>query len=160
MSIEVGTRAPDFTLKTKTANGIEEVKLSDNYKQEQTVLLFFPLAFTSVCTKEICMATDDYDEYMKLNAKVYGISVNSPYTLEAWAKANSIKITLLSDWDREVSSAYGVVKEIPLGKNKISKRSVFVISKEGVVKYKWIESGEDNFPDFKAVKEALRGDGD
>lgn len=160
MSLEIGSKAPNLTLKTKTASGLEDITLSNNYGKEQTVLLFFPLAFTSVCTKELCAATEDYDEYMKLNAKVYGISVNSPFTLEAWAKANDIKITLLSDWDRSASEAYGVLKEIPLGKNKISKRSVFIIDQEGKVKYKWVENGEDNFPNFNAVKKALKGSGD
>src|SRR4051812_42118906 len=84
MPLAVGSKAPDFTLKTKTADGLKDVKLSDNFGKKQTVLLFFPLAYTSTCTQEMCDTTAGLGEYEKLGATVYGISVDSPFAQEAW----------------------------------------------------------------------------
>src|SRR5687768_1584544 len=97
MPIAVGSKAPDFTLKTKTADGPKDVKLSDSFGKKQTVLLFFPAAFTGVCTTEMCDQTNGLAEYEKLGAQVYGISVDNAFSQEAWAKQNKIGITLLSD---------------------------------------------------------------
>ena len=105
MPIAVGSTAPDFTLKTKTADGPKEVSLRDNLGKAQTVLLFFPAAFTGVCTTEMCDQTAGLGEYEKLGAVVYGISVDTPFAQEAWARANNIKVTLLSDLNKTVSDA-------------------------------------------------------
>ena len=86
MPISVGTSAPDFTLKSKAADGLKDVKLSDNFGKKNTVLLFFPLAFTGVCTQELCDITAGLSQYAALNADVIGISVDSPFAQEAWAK--------------------------------------------------------------------------
>jgi peroxiredoxin len=109
MPIAVGSKAPDFTLKSKAADGLKDVKLSDNFGKKQTVLLFFPLAYTGVCTQELCDQTNGLGEYEKLGADVIGISVDSPFTQEAWAKTNKIGITLVSDLNKETTKAYGVL---------------------------------------------------
>lgn len=156
MSIQTNTKAPDFTLRTKTADGLKDIKLSDNYGKTQTVLLFFPMAFTSVCTKELCMATEDYAEYSNLNATVYGISADSPFALDAWAKASHMSITLLSDMDSKVIKAYDVLAADRLGFPGIAMRSVFVINKDGIITYKWIGNELGDLPDFNAIKEVLK----
>src|ERR1700753_2993081 len=109
MPIAVGTKAPDFTLKTKTAEGLKDVSLSANLGKKQTVLLFFPAAFTGVCTQEMCDVTGGLGDYEKLDAEVLGISVDSPFSQEAWAKQAGIKVTLVSDWNKATTKAYGVL---------------------------------------------------
>ena len=109
MAIKVGSKAPDFTLKSKNASGLVDVKLSENFGKKNTVLLFFPAAFTSVCTKELCDVTAGLAQYSTLNAAVIGISVDTPFAQEAWAKQNKITVTLLSDLNKEVTKAYGVL---------------------------------------------------
>lgn len=156
MSIEVKTKAPDFTLRTKTADGLKDIKLSDNFGKKQTVVLFFPMAFTSVCTKELCTATEDYSEFEKLDASVYGISHDSPFALEAFSKASHITFPLLSDMDSKVIKAYGVEAESRFGFPGIAMRSVFIINKDGVITYKWVGKELGDFPDFTAIKAALK----
>src|SRR5204862_5612412 len=97
MAISVGTKAPDFNLKSKQASGLVDVKLSNNFGQKNSVVLFFPLAFTSVCTKEMCDITAGLSAYQNLNADVIGVSVDSPFAREAWAQKEKIWITLASD---------------------------------------------------------------
>jgi peroxiredoxin len=95
MPLAKGTKAPDFTLKRKTADGLVDVRLSDNFGKKQTVLLFFPLAFTSVCTTEMCDVSAGLSAYEDLNAEVLAVSVDSPFAQEAWAKQNNIGLKLL-----------------------------------------------------------------
>src|SRR5690348_13559561 len=109
MAISVGSKAPDFTLKSKQASGLVDVKLSNNFGKKNTVLLFFPLAFTSVCTKEMCDITAGLNGYSGLNADVIGVSVDSPFAQEAWAQKEKIGITLVSDLNKEVVKSYDVV---------------------------------------------------
>ena len=97
MAIPIGSKAPDFTLKSKQASGLVDVKLSNNFGKKNTVLLFFPLAFTSVCTKEMCDITTGFGAYSSLNADVIGVSVDSPFAQEAWVQKEKIGITLASD---------------------------------------------------------------
>ena len=101
MPIAIGTKAPDFSLKTATADGLKDVKLSDNFGKKKTLILFFPLAFTGVCTQEMCDVSAGLGDYSGLNAAVYGISVDSPFAQAAWAKQNKIGVTLLSDLEQE-----------------------------------------------------------
>lgn len=155
-SINVGSKAPDFVLKTKTADGLKEIKLSDNFGKKKTVLLFFPMAFTTVCTKEMCTATEDYEDYSNLDATVYGISADNPFALDAWAKASHMSITLLSDMDSQVIKAYDVLASDRFGFPGIAMRSAFVVNKEGVITYKWVGNELSDFPDFYAIKEALK----
>lgn len=155
MPIAVGTRAPDFTLKTKTAEGLKDIKLSDNFGQKPTVLLFFPLAFTSVCTQEMCDQTSGLGEYEKLGAVVYGISVDSPFTQEAWAKANKIGITLLSDLNKATTKAYDVLFPMLAGVGDTSARAAFVIGADGAIKYAEQTPTPKDLPNFQAIKAAL-----
>ena len=156
MPIAVGSKAPDFTLKTKTADGLKDVKLSDNFGKKQTVLLFFPLAFTGVCTQEMCDITAVLGQYTGLDAEVLGISVDSPFAQEAWAKQNGIKITLLSDLNKNVIKAYKVVFPNLAGVGDTAARSAFVIGKDGVVKYAEQTPTPQNLPNFTAVQAALK----
>ncbi|MSU46058.1 MAG: redoxin domain-containing protein [Lacunisphaera sp.] len=155
MPLATSTKAPDFTLKTKTADGPQDVKLSANFGKKQTVLLFFPAAFTGVCTQEMCDQTAGLGEYEKLGAAVYGISVDSPFAQEAWAKANNIKITLLSDLNKTVTRAYGVVLPNLAGMYETAQRAAFVIGKDGVIKYAEQTTTPKDLPNFNAVKAAL-----
>src|SRR5437879_8655658 len=102
MALTVGTKAPDFTLKSKQASGLVDVKLSNNFGKKNTVLLFFPAAFTSVCTKEMCDITAGLNTYSGLNAEVIGISIDTPFSQEAWAQKEKINITLASDLNKDV----------------------------------------------------------
>ena len=155
MPIAVGSKAPDFTLKSKAADGLKDVKLSDNFGKKQTVLLFFPLAYTGVCTQEMCDQTNGLGEYEKLGASVIGISVDSPFTQEAWAKTNKIGITLASDLNKTVTKAYDVLFPMLAGVGDTSARAAFVIGKDGVVKYAEQTPTPKDLPNFAAVKAAL-----
>lgn len=155
MPLAIGSKAPDFTLKTKTAEGLKDVKLSDNFGQHQTVLLFFPLAFTGVCTQEMCDQSSGLAEYEKLGAKVIAISVDSPFAQEAWAKANNIQLTIVSDLNKEVTKAYDVLFPNLAGVGDTSARAAFVIGKDGVIKYAEQTPTPKDLPNFAAVKEAL-----
>jgi peroxiredoxin len=155
MPIAVGSKAPDFTLKTKAADGLKDVKLSDNFGKNQTVLLFFPLAYTGVCTAEMCDQTNGLGEYEKLGAKVIAISVDSPFAQEAWANANKIGITLVSDLNKTTIKAYDVVFPMLAGVGDTAARSAFVIGKDGVVKYAEQTPTPKDLPNFAAVKAAL-----
>ncbi|HNC24946.1 MAG TPA: redoxin domain-containing protein [Opitutaceae bacterium] len=155
MPLATGSKAPDFTLKTKTADGLKDIKLSDNFGKKQTVLLFFPLAFTGVCTQEMCDMSAGLGQYASLGADVYGISVDSPFSQEAWAKQNKITITLLADLNKDVTKAYGVLFPMLAGVGDTSARAAFVIGKDGVVKYAEQTPTPKDLPNFEAVKAAL-----
>lgn len=157
MPIAVGSTAPDFTLKSKTAEGLVDIKLSDLTAQGSVVLLFFPLAYTGVCTQEFCDVTSGLSAYESLGAKVVGISVDSPFSQEAWAKENGIKITLVSDLNKEVTKAYGVLFPMLAGVGDTSARAAFVIGKDGKVKYAEQTPTPKDLPNFAAVKAALAG---
>ena len=155
MPIAVGSKAPDFTLKTKTADGPKDVKLSDNFGKSQTVLLFFPAAFSGVCTQEMCDTTAGLGDYEKLGATVYAISVDGPFAQEAWAKANGIKLLLLSDQNKTVTRAYDVVFPNLAGMYETSARAAFVIGQDGVIKYSEQTPTPKDLPNFAAVKATL-----
>lgn len=156
MALATGTKAPEFTLKTKTAEGLEDVSLADNFGKQKTVLLFFPLAFTSVCMDEMCSVSSGIEDYKSLNAAVYGISVDSPFCLEKMAAVDNLQFPLLSDFNKEVSTAYDVLFEDLIGFKGVSKRSAFVIDETGTILY--AESSDDpkQLPDFDAIKAALK----
>ena len=155
MPIAVGSKAPDFTLKTKTAGGLKDVTLSQSFGQAQTVLLFFPLAFTGVCTQEMCDVTAGLAEYESLGATVIAVSVDSPFAQEAWTTANKIKLTVVSDLNKTVTKAYDVVFPMLAGVGDTSARAAFVIGKDGVVKYAEQTATPKDLPNFAAVKAAL-----
>jgi peroxiredoxin len=155
MPIATGTKAPDFTLKTAAADGLKDVRLSDNFGTRTTLLLFFPLAFTGTCTKEMCDVTAGLGDYSGLNAQVYGISVDSPFAQAAWAKQNKIGVTLLSDLNKTVAAAYGVIFPGLSGIGDTSARAAFVIGADGVVKYAEQTATPKDLPNFAAIKAAL-----
>ena len=155
MTLSLGSKAPDFTLKTKTPEGLSDVTLSSHQGESSVVLLFFPFAFTGVCTEEACSVRDDLKSYENLNAKVYGLSVDSPFAQEAMALKENLNFPLLSDFNKEVSDQYGILYEDFIGFKGVSRRSAFVISKEGEIAFAWSSDDPKQLPDFKAIKEAL-----
>jgi peroxiredoxin len=155
MPIPTGSKAPDFTLKSKQASGLADVKLSNNFGKKNTVVLFFPLAFTSVCTKEMCDLTAGLNAYKELGADVIAISVDSPFTQEAWAKQEKIGITLVSDLNKTTARAYDVIFPMLAGVGDTSARAAFVIDKKGVVQYSEQTPTPKDLPNFEAVKAAL-----
>src|SRR3984885_5357930 len=161
MSLPVGSKAPDFALSTKNAEGIKLVKLGDNFGKKNTLLLFVPMAFTSVCTTELCSVSGEFTTYDGLNTTVYGISGDSPFSLETWAKEARITIPLLSDYDHSVAKAYDVAytsflpnANLPLA--GVAKRSAFVIDRDGMIQY--TESSDDPkvLPNFDAIEAKLK----
>ena len=155
MAIAVGTKAPDFNLKSKQASGIVDVKLSNNLGKKNTVVLFFPLAFTGVCTTELCDVTAGLAQYTGLNAEVIGISVDSPFAQEAWAQKEKIGITLASDLNKTTTKAYDVVFPMLAGVGDTSARAAFVIGQDGVVKYAEQTATPKDLPNFEAIKASL-----
>jgi glutaredoxin-dependent peroxiredoxin len=160
MPLAVGTKAPDFTLSTKTAEGPKKIKLSNNFGKKNTLLLFFPMAFTGTCTEEMCSTTKELPSYSGMNATVYGISGDNPFAQEAWAQKEKIDVTLLSDYEHRVAKDYGVVydsflPQINLGMAGVPKRSAFIVDKNGVIQY--AESNDDakQLPNFDKIKAKL-----
>ena len=155
MAIPVGSKAPDFTLKSKQASGLVDVKLSNNFGKKNTVLLFYPLAFTSVCTQEMCDITNGLNAYKDLNADVIGVSVDSPFAQEAWAQKEKIGITLASDLNKEVVKKYDVLLPMLAGIGDTAKRAAFVVDKSGTVQYSEETATPKELPNFAKVKETL-----
>lgn len=155
MALPIGTPAPQFTLLTKTAAGLEARSLSD-LAGKSLVLLFFPAAFTGVCTDEMCDMTAGMGDYNKLNADIWGVSCDSAFAQEAWAKQNNIGVTLLSDYDKKVCELFDVVLPDLVGLGKSSKRAAFVIDGAGVIRYSEETANPGVLPNFEAVVETLR----
>ena len=160
MAIPVGTKAPDFSLSSKTSEGIKLIKLSDNFGKKNTLLLFFPMAFTGVCTAELCETSAGLKSYQEGNAQVYGISGDSPFSLEAWAQKEQINVPLLSDYEHVVAKAYGVAYDsfapergLPMG--GVAKRSAFIIDRNGVIQYAESSDNPRQLPNFDAIKTKL-----
>jgi peroxiredoxin len=160
MPLPVGSKAPDFTLKSSTPEGLIDVKLSDNFGKKTTVLLFFPAAFTGVCTTEMCgvgkwQFVDPSD-----SVAVYGISVDTPFAQSAWAKKEGITAPLLSDYARKVTQAYDVVLDNFVGTGgAASARAAFVIDKDGVVRYSEQTPKTTDLPNFEAVRQIVENAG-
>jgi len=133
--VKIGDKAPDVEL---VDTDLKKVKISD-FKGKVVVLAFYPAAFTSVCTKEMCTFRDNMAKFNSMNAVVLGVSVDPPFSNKAFKEQNKINYTILSDFKREAVKAYGVEGELPVLKDyKLAKRSVFVIDKEGVIRYAWV----------------------
>ena len=155
MPIAVGSKAPDFTLKSKSAAGVSNVQLSANFGQKNTVLLFFPLAFTSVCTQEMCDISHGLNAYARLNADVIGLSVDSPFAQEVWAQQEKIAVKLASDLNKQTAADYGVLLPDLLGFGATAARAAFVIDKHGVVQYSEQTATPKDLPNFQAIKATL-----
>lgn len=156
MALAIGTQAPDFTLKSLTPDGLVDVTLSANFGHKATVLLFFPLAFTGVCTQELCDVTSGLGKYADLNAEVLAISVDSPFAQDAWAKKESISIRLLSDLNKSVTQAYDVVFPGLAGIGDTSARAAFVIDRAGLIVYSEQTPTPKDLPDFAKIEAALQ----
>ena len=153
MALQTGHPAPDFTL---IDSDKKEVKLSD-YKGKNVVLLFFPLAFTGVCTAELCAMRDNIAAYNNLDAEVLAVSVDSLFTLDKFKKEQGYNFPLLSDFNKEVSEAYGsIYQDFAFGMKGVSKRSAFVIDKEGMIRYAEVLEDAGKVPDFDAVQDTLK----
>lgn len=154
MALQKGDKAPNFTL---TSDEKQTVSLSD-FNGKNVVVLFFPLAFTGVCTTELCTMRDDIATYNGLDAQVLAISVDSPFTLEQFKAQQNLNFPLLSDFNAEASTAYGALyDEFVLGMKNVSKRSAFVVDKTGTIQYAEVLESAGDLPNFVAIKEALNG---
>ena len=152
MTVKVGDKAPSFTLKDTE---LKDISLSD-YKGQNVVVLFFPLAFTGVCTTELCSIRDDASKYHDLNAQILAISVDTPFTLQKFKAENNFNFPVLSDFNKEVSRAYDALyEEFVLGLKGVSKRSAFVVDKTGSVKYAEVLENAKNLPNFEEIEDTL-----
>lgn len=152
MKIEVGSIAPDFSLYNSEKT---KITLSD-LKGKNVLLLFFPLAFTSTCTKELCNIRDNITVYNNSNVQVLGISVDSVYTLAKFKEEQHLNFPLLSDFNKDVSTAYdSIYQAFGFDMKGVSKRSAFVIDKEGVVKYVEVLENASEVPDFDSIQKIL-----
>lgn len=152
MAITKGMQAPDFTLRNTEK---QKITLSE-LKGKNVVLLFFPLAFTSVCTAELCNVRDHLSLYNATNAVVFGISVDSLYTLGKFKEEQRLNFDLLSDFNKEVSVAYDALYETFSNDMKgVSKRAAFVVDKDGVVQYAEVLENAGEQPDFSAIQKTL-----
>jgi glutaredoxin-dependent peroxiredoxin len=153
MPIRKGDRAIEFKLPAKPK---DEVDVGSLIGKEKIVLLFFPLAFSSVCTAEVCQVREDWQQYARLGAKVFGISVDSPFVTDKFRKEENLPFPLLSDFNKEVSQKYGVLHEDLMGLKGVSKRAAFVIGEDGKVKYDWVTDNPGVQVNFDEIKAALQ----
>ena len=153
MPVQKGDKAIEFKLPQKPK---DEVDLSQYIGKEKIVLLFFPLAYSSVCTAEMCQMRDDWKQYEGLGAKVFGISVDSPFVTDKFRADEKIPFPILSDFNKDVSRTYGVLHEELMGLKGVSKRSAYVIGKDGKVNYAWVTDDPKVMPKFDEIKAALK----
>lgn len=153
MPLRVGDPAPDFSL--PAAPGDERVTLSDYRGEKNVVVLFFPLAFSSVCTDELCAVRDDWAAWSELDAEVIGVGVDSPFVMQRFAAETGAAFPVLSDFNKEAMRAYDVVYEEFFGLHGVAKRSVFVVDREGTIRYAWVSEDAGVMPDFDEVRAAL-----
>lgn len=152
MSIKINEKAPNFTLLNTNR---EEVSLSDFLGKRNVLLLFYPLAFSSVCTKELCSTRDNLKIYESFEAEVLGISIDSFFVQKAFKESQNLNFDLLSDFNKEVSKEYGILYEDFFGMRGVAKRSAFVIGKDGFVKYSEVLEDSSDIPNFNLIQEAL-----
>lgn len=147
-----GQKAPDFKL---FSSDKQEMSLAD-FQNKSLIVLFFPLAFSSVCTAELCEMRDNISTYAGLNAQIVAISVDSPYVLAKFKETQQLPFVLLSDFNKEVSQAYGAFHEtFSMNMRGVSKRAAFVIDQNGIIQYAEVLDNPGNIPNFQAVQETL-----
>ncbi len=152
MSLKIGDKAPLFTLHSDETKA---VSLGD-YTGRKVVINFFPLAFTGVCTEQMCTMRDALAAYNKMEADVVAISVDSPFTLAEFKKKEQLNFPLLSDFNKEVSRQYGALyDEFAFGMQGVSKRAAFVVDEEGVIRYAEVLESAGDLPNFAAIQETL-----
>ena len=153
MSVTIGQTAPQFTL---YSSALKEVSLAD-FKGKKVVIHFFPMAFTGVCTTQLCTMRDNFGYYDGLNAVILGISVDSPFTLAKFKEENKYQFDLLSDFNKEVSTAYGALYEnFVFGLKGVSKRAAFVIDENQQIIYAEVLENAGDLPDFNAIAEIVK----
>lgn len=152
MALQVGDSAPDFKL---YSSDLSEIALS-GFKGKNVIIHFFPMAFTGTCTEQLCTMRDNFSYYEGINAQVIGISVDSPFSLAKFKEVQSYQFPLLSDFNKEVSAAYGALyDEFVFGLKGVSKRAAFVINEEGKIAYAEVLEDAHDLPDFKAINDTL-----
>jgi glutaredoxin-dependent peroxiredoxin len=152
MLLKIGDKAPDF--KSKTHN-MEDFVLSSYFGKENIVLFFFPLVNTPTCFNELCSLRDDYKAYEKLNAKVFALSVDSPFSQKLWSEKEKFNFPMITDFNKEISKLYGCQYDDLIGFKGVAKRSAFVIDKNGIIKYIWISEDSGVIPNFKEIQDTL-----
>ena len=153
MPLTIGDTAPRFTLPAEPG---EIVDVGARMGERPVVLLFFPLAFSSVCTDELCTVRDSWDEWQLLEADVFGISVDSPFVTRRFREELGLPFLLLADFNHDVGSAYGVLYEDYFGLRGVARRAAFVVGTDGRIAYAWVGERDDVLPDFPAVRQAVR----
>ena len=153
MAVEVGQTAPEFSLYDQD----RKERSLDEFKGKNVVLAFYPGAFTGTCTTEMCALRDRIDQFNSLNAQVLGISVDPPFAQKAWADANNLNFPILSDFNRQVVNQYDVALPNLAGLQgyTAADRAVFVVDKEGVLRYKWVEPSPVDEPDYEELRQTL-----
>lgn len=152
--LQPGDKAPDFALR---ASDKSLVKLSEQHGKN-VLLLFFPFAFTGVCTKELCMMRDSLAEYEGLDAQILAISVDSPFTLAKWKEEQGFNFPMLSDFNKNVSKKYeAFYKEFAFGLKGVSKRAAFLVDTQGIIRYAEVLENAGDLPNFDAIKQTLKG---
>lgn len=157
MPLAVGTKAPEFVLKTFSKEGLRDVSLASFKGRRNVVLLFFPFAFTDVCRREMCELSAGFAAYEALDAEVFGISGDSPFAQQAWAEKEHITIPLLSDMQRTAARDYQVLLPDLMGLGPVNARAAFVVGKDGVIRHGEQTPAPTELPDFDAVRTALKG---
>lgn len=153
MSLQVGDQAPDFKL---FSSDLKEVSLSD-FKGQNVIIHFFPMAFTGTCTVQLCTMRDNFSHYEGINAQVLGISVDSPFTLAKYKETESYQFPLLSDFNKEASQAYGAFyDEFVFGLKGVAKRAAFVVDADGKIAYAEVLENAGDLPNFKAIDDTLK----
>ena len=154
MVLRIGQRVPDFALPDTNKH---ERKLSEFTQKGKTVLLFFPFAFSGVCDKEVCVFRDDAAKFNSVGAQVVGISVDSLFTLKVFAQTYNLQFPLLSDFNKKVSRAYGVLHEtwVAFGYKGVSKRAAFVLDSKGILRYRWVTDSPSNEPPYDEIVAAV-----
>jgi peroxiredoxin len=155
MPLNPGDRAPDVRL---PSDALERVSFTDFVGKQPVVILFFPLAFTSTCTEEMCTMSEDMGAYRGLDAQVLAVSVDSPFVLQRFRQECGADFPFLSDFNREAAEAFGVLRSDPIGPGLLNttERAAFVLDREGVVRYTWFSENPGLLPPFEEIKQALR----
>jgi len=158
MALKIGDTAPNFTLPSLTpSKDVANISLRD-YKGKNVVLLFFPQAFTGTCTTEMCTMSDNFNLYKNMNAEVLGISVDGTFVQKAFAEKNNIKVPLLSDFNKEVVKTYDVLRpEFAHGMKGTAERGVYVVDKDGVIRYVEVMASPGDQVNFDGIKKAVEG---
>lgn len=154
--LQVGDQVPDFTCRLATATEIKDFRFSQALRQGPVVIVWFPLAFTGVCTAELCEVRDTLSQFNALHATVYGASIDTPQTNRAFIQKEHLTFPILSDPNREVVGKFGIVADQVAGVKHVSKRSVFVADASGRVIHAWVSDDPERRPDFEAVRAAIK----